>query len=45
MALQAVVSVKPLAGVLSPGKGLAVLAGYAAFCLGAAARLVASRDA
>jgi ABC-2 type transport system permease protein len=45
MALQAVVSVKPLAGLLTPGKGLAVLAAYAAFTLGAAARLVAARDA
>jgi ABC-2 type transport system permease protein len=44
-ALQAVVSVRQMAGLLSPGKGLAVLAAYAAFSLGLAARMVGARDA
>jgi len=44
-AIQAVTSVRETAGLLSPGKALAVLAAYALVALATASRLVASRDA
>ena len=44
-ALQAVTAVKHSAGLLSPGKGLVVMVGYAVVSIAVAARLMASRDA
>jgi hypothetical protein len=44
-ALQAVTSVQHTAGLLSPGKGLAVMAAYAVMAVAVASRLIASRDA
>ena len=44
-AMQAVTSVKVTAGLLSPGKGLGVVAVYAIVSLAVASRLIASRDA
>jgi ABC-2 type transport system permease protein len=44
-ALQAVTAVQHAAGLLSPGKGLAVIFAYAVVAVTTASRLVASRDA
>ena len=44
-AIQAVVSVKHLAGLLPPATALAVLAGYALVALAVASRLITARDA
>jgi hypothetical protein len=44
-AMQATVSVQHTAGLLAPGKALAVLAAYAVVTLAVASKLIASRDA
>ncbi len=44
-ALQAVTAVQHTAGLLSPGKGLAVMLAYAVVAVSVASRLIAARDA
>lgn len=44
-AIQAVTSVKTTVGLLSPGRGLAVVAAYAIVSLAIASRLIGTRDA